>query len=88
MAIDAVVKEAVRNPDNSVTLCLLPRDVREPGDRIKLIVIDAPPHLEEAVIDIAIWGSSGFLLVGDKLWAEQISSTRCRLVSKLKKVAG
>ena len=80
MAINAVILDVKRNRDGTAELKLGPHKGDGPGQP-RLIVINPPPLLEEA-IGVAITGDDSFIYVAKKVWAERSNYTRIKLVPR------
>ena len=81
MAIDAVITGVTRNPDGTADIALGPRKTPHgdscPGQP-RMTVLNPPAHFEAAV-GTEVWGGDGYVMVGDRKWADRIGYTRLRL---------
>lgn len=78
----ATITLAVREPDGNVRIRLRPVDPDKRGERVDMIVVNAPPAFEDAVIGIEVEGQDGFLKVAGRRWAERVGKNKLKLVPR------
>ena len=71
MSIDARI-HSVRETKDGMTIYLSPRDKGTVAGQGSLVITNWPKGVDPSgLVDIEIWGGSGQIMVGDKLWAER-----------------
>lgn len=87
MSIDAVIHSAIRE-DDGVRIYLAPREKGGCAGQRSLLITNFPKYSSpHGLVGIEIWGGSGEVLVGDKVWAErrgygQLVLTKCQPVGR------
>jgi hypothetical protein len=78
----ATITLAVRESDGTVRIRLRPAIPDARRERVDMIVVNAPPSFEDAVIGVEVEGQDGFLKVAGRRWAERVGKNKLKLVPR------